>query len=66
MVAQLHPRSIKGDGAGFFGYPIDLALGHEDELGLGIDETADEPRTSHAVHVNVRTSYPLHSVLPPL
>ena len=37
-----------------------LLFGHEEKLGLRVNEAKNEPRAGDAVHFNVGSSYPLH------
>ncbi len=62
MVAKLDARRIERDGSGLRSNFVDLALRHEQELSLVVDESSDEPGTRDAVDVNVRTGEPLHDV----
>jgi hypothetical protein len=52
-MAQLNPRSIKRDRAGFAGNPFDLTAGHKQKFRFAIHEARDQPRASHAVNMNV-------------
>ena len=42
------------------GHRLHLARGHEQELRVGIDETFDEPRACHPIHMDTRPRNPAH------
>src|SRR2546429_20337 len=54
-----HTKSTRGVGG-----RADLAGGNEQELRLGIDEAADEPRTRDPVDPRAFTSDPSHDISP--
>ena len=49
---------IEGNRAKARGHAFDLARGHEQKHGIGIDEAADEPWTGDPVDLGPRTGYP--------
>jgi hypothetical protein len=60
FVTQLDAWSVKRDGAGFPGDPVDLDLRDEQELGVAVDEAGDQPRAGDAVHVDMGAGDPFH------
>ena len=44
---------------------IDLVAGHEEEFGIGIDETLDQPGTGDAIDMDMGPGYPAHCGLLP-
>jgi hypothetical protein len=40
--------------------------GNEEEFRFGINEFLNQPRTSHAINLNLFPSNPLHDALPPV
>jgi hypothetical protein len=62
-VAKLHTRRIEGDCAGLFDDLFDFRRRDEQELGLIVYETGNQPGTGNAVHVDVGTGDPEHGFL---
>jgi hypothetical protein len=64
LVPKLNTWGIKRDRTGLVSHLIHPALGDEDEFGIRIDETPDQPRARNPVNMDVRTSYPFHNESP--
>jgi hypothetical protein len=62
VMTQLYARRVERNGCDFLGDSVHLVPGNEQELGLRIDESPDQPRTGHTIHACVRTGYPFHAV----
>ena len=63
VVAELDIRHIEGDAALAFGNSQDLVGFDEDELGGGVDETADQPGAGDPVDLDSCSGDVLHGVL---
>src|SRR5262249_27032872 len=61
MMAQLYIFDIIGRGALTRGDLHHLVYGHEEELGLWVDEFLDQPGTSDAIHFDLLASDPFHA-----
>jgi hypothetical protein len=62
-VAEFHARRVEWDGAGLFDNLLDLASRDEQELGLVVNKTNNQPGTGNTVHMDMRTRDPKHVFL---
>jgi hypothetical protein len=62
-VTELHTRRVERDSTGFFDGMLDLAGRNEQEIGVVIHKTGDEPRTGNAIDMDMRTGNPEHGIL---
>jgi hypothetical protein len=60
VVAELHPFDIVRCCAFALGHFHHLVLGHEQKLGIRIDELLDEPRTCDPIYLYTLACDPLH------
>jgi hypothetical protein len=60
VMSELNPGRIERDRSRFGGSLLNLILGYEEEFGVRVNESADEPGTSDSVDMYVRSSYPQH------
>src|SRR5450756_2710867 len=60
VMAQFHPRRIEGDRSGLFYDSLDFTPGNKNKLRIAVYKAGDQPRASHAVNMDVRTSNPYH------
>ena len=63
-MSELHPLHVVRCRSLSLSHGHDLIGGNEQELGLWVDELADEPRTGDAVHLDVLTGDPFHGSTP--
>ena len=63
MVAEFDAGNIVRDRAALASHAFDLAGRNEQELGIAIDERANEPRTGNAVDFHIGAGNPLHHCL---
>src|SRR5439155_24099441 len=60
VVSELHALHVVRNGPGPAGHLHDLVGRHEQQFGLGIYESTNQPGACDAVDVNVLSSHPLH------
>jgi hypothetical protein len=63
-MSELNAGRIERYRARFGSHLLDLILGYEEELGVRVNESADEPGTSDSVDMHVRSSHPQHFFYP--
>src|SRR5512133_1165103 len=62
-VTEFHTRRIEGNRTRFLGNLIQLTDRHKQEFRFIVDESGDQPWTSHAINMDVRASDPFHILL---